>query len=83
MIFSFNFGSNTCFPSNTDTLDAKVPQEKIGKLYDGTAWFYDVCASLTETKAQDRAIEIAHIQDERVILDIAVGKGRLFNRILK
>ena len=83
MIFSFNFGSNTCFPSNTDTLDAKVPQEKIGKLYDGTAWFYDVWATLTETKAQDRAIEIAHIQDERVILDVEVGTGRLFNRILK
>ena len=46
MIFLFNFGSNTCCPSNTDTLDAKVPQEKIRKLYDGTAWFYDVWATL-------------------------------------
>ena len=34
MIFTFNFGSNTCCPSNTDAPDAKVPQEKIGQLYD-------------------------------------------------
>ena len=82
MKLSFNCGI-TCCPSNTDTLDAKVPQEKIGQLYDGTACFYDVWATLTETKAQDRAIEIAHIQDEIVILDVAVGTGRLFNRIVK
>ena len=31
MIFLFNFGSNTCCPSNTDILDAKVPQKKIQK----------------------------------------------------
>jgi len=69
--------------SDTDTLDAKVPQEKIAQLYDGTAWFYDIWATLTETKAQDKAIQLANIQDKTVILDIAVGTGKLFNRIVK
>lgn len=69
--------------SDTDTLDAKVPQEKIAQLYDGTAWFYDIWATLTETKAQDKAIQLANIQDKTVIFDIAVGTGKLFNRIVK
>jgi len=55
----------------------------VGKLYDRTAWFDDVWASLTGTKAQDRAIEVANIQDETTILDVAVGTGRLFNRIVE
>ena len=55
----------------------------MGKLYDRTAWFYDVWATLTETKAQHRAIELANIQDAIAILEVAVGTGRLFNRIVE
>ncbi len=74
---------STCCPPNSEILEARVPQKDIGKLYDRTAWFYNVWATLTETKAQDRAIEFANIQDEIVILDVAVGTGILFNRIVK
>ena len=74
---------STCCSLNSEILEARVPQKDIGKLYDRTAWFYNVWATLTETKAQDRAIEFANIQDEIVILDVAVGTGRLFNRIVK
>jgi demethylmenaquinone methyltransferase/2-methoxy-6-polyprenyl-1,4-benzoquinol methylase len=74
---------STYCKSNSDVLDARVPQQDVGKLYDRTAWFYDVWATLTETKAQDRAIEVANIQDETTILDVAVGTGRLFNRIVE
>lgn len=74
---------STFCPSNSKLLDARVPQEDVGKLYDRTAWFYDLWATLTETKAQNRAIELANIHDEIVILDVAVGTGRLFNRIVK
>ena len=68
---------------NKGTLDAKVSQEKIVQLYDRMAWFYDTWATLTETKAQDRAIELASIKDKIVILDVAVGTGKLFNRIVQ
>ena len=67
----------------TDILDAKIPQDKISGLYDGMAWYYDVWAHFTEKKAQDKAIELSKIEDGLTVLDVAVGTGKLFNRILK
>ena len=64
-------------------LDAKVPQDEIGELYDGKAWFYDVWAYLTESKARERALELAEIQDGQSILEVAVGTGLMFNQIVK
>ena len=74
---------STCCPPNSDLLEASVPQEDVSKLYDKTAWFYDIWASLTESKAQKRAIEIAEVQNKTTILDVAVGTGRLFRKIVK
>ena len=74
---------STCFPPNSELLEAKVPQEDVAKLYDRTVWFYDIWASLTESKAQKRAIEIAEVQNKTTILDVAVGTGRLFKKIVK
>ena len=74
---------NTCCSPNAELLDAKVPQKDVGKLYDRTAWFYDFWAFLTESKAQKRALQIANIQDNSTILDVAVGTGRLFREIMK
>mgnify|MGYP001053720998 FL=1 len=71
-----------CSP-NSELLEARVPQEDVGKLYDRTAWFYDIWASLTESKAQKRAIEIAEVQNKTTILDVAVGTGRLLRKIVK
>ena len=70
-------------PPNSEFLEASVPQEDVGKLYDRTAWFYDIWASLTESKAQKRAIEIAEVQNKTTILDVAVGTGILFRKIVK
>ena len=69
--------------SNTNILDAKIPQHKISGLYNGMAWYYDVWAHFTEKKAQDKAIEISNIKDGLTIRDVAVGTGNLFKRILK
>ena len=74
---------STCSPPNSELLEARVPQEDVGRLYDRTAWFYDIWASLTESKAQKRAIEIAEVQNKTTILDVAVGTGRLFRKIVK
>ena len=73
---------NTCCSPNAELLDAKIPQKDVEKLYDRTAWFYDFWAILTESKAQKRAIEIADIQNGNTVLDVAVGTGRLFCKIL-
>ncbi len=64
-------------------LDAKVPQDEIGKLYDAKAWFYDIWSYLTESKARERALELAEIQDGQSILEVAVGTGLMFNEIVK
>jgi len=69
--------------SNTNILEAKIPQHKIRDLYDGIAWYYDAWAHLTEKKAQNKAIELSKIVDGLTILDVAVGTGKLFIRILK
>jgi ubiquinone/menaquinone biosynthesis C-methylase UbiE len=46
------------------------------------AWFYDLWALLTETRAVCRALELAQIQDNRSILEVAVGTGELFAQIV-
>ena len=74
---------STCCQSTSELLDARVPQQEVGTLYDRTVWFYDVWATLTETKAHHRAIELANIHDAIAILDVAVGTGRLFNQIVE
>ena len=47
------------------------------------AWFYDLWALLTETKAVGRALSLAQIQDNLSVLEVAVGTGRLFSQIVK
>ena len=74
---------STCCPPNSELLEARIPQEDVCKLYDRTARFYDIWASLTESKAQKRAIEIAEVQNKTTILDVAVGTGILFRKIVK
>ena len=83
MKISFTFCSNTNHSFDIDALDAKVPQKYIVKLYDGISWFYDIWASLIESKDQKRAIEIAKVQNKSTILDVAMGTGRLFRKIVK
>jgi ubiquinone/menaquinone biosynthesis C-methylase UbiE len=39
--------------------------------------------ALTESKARDRCLEIAAIQDGESVLEVAVGTGLAFERILK
>jgi ubiquinone/menaquinone biosynthesis C-methylase UbiE len=63
--------------------DARVRQEKIGTLYDGVAWIYDVWAGLTETRARKRALEIADVQDGQSVLEVAVGTGAAFAELVR
>ncbi len=63
--------------------DARVTQEEIGTLYDGVAWFYDVWAGLTETRARKRALEIADVQDGQSVLEVAVGTGAVFAELVR
>jgi len=64
-------------------LEAKIAKERIPGVYGRIAWIYDLWASLTETKARDRCLELAAIQDGEDVLEVAVGTGLAFVRILE
>jgi ubiquinone/menaquinone biosynthesis C-methylase UbiE len=64
-------------------LDARVPQDRIGAVYDKIAPIYDIWGKLTESRARNRAIELADIKDGQTILEVAVGTGLAFFEIVK
>lgn len=64
-------------------LDAKVSQDEIGTVYDKLSGVYDIWGRLTESRARDRAIELARIEDGQDILEVAVGTGLAFYEIVK
>lgn len=64
-------------------LDARVSQNEIGQVYDGIANIYDLWGKLTETRARNRALELAKIEDGQHILEVAVGTGLAFHEIVR
>lgn len=64
-------------------LDAMVSQNEIGPLYDRLAGIYDIWGKLTESRARNRAIDLAEIRDGQTILEVAVGTGLAFYEIVK
>ncbi len=75
---SFTFGQG-----EKRILDARVPQDRIGAVYDKIAPIYDIWGKLTESRARNRAIELADIKDGQTILEVAVGTGLAFFEIVK
>jgi ubiquinone/menaquinone biosynthesis C-methylase UbiE len=63
--------------------DARIDQGHISDLYRKIAPGYDLWARVTESKARNRCLEIAAIQDGESVLEVAVGTGLAFERILK
>src|SRR5512143_530252 len=61
--------------SSKKELDARVSQGEIGQVYDGLASIYNLWGRLTETRARNRALDLAEIQDGQQILGVAVGTG--------
>lgn len=51
--------------------------------YGQMASSYDWWAGLFESKAQDRALELASVQDETRVLEVALGTGITFERLVK
>ena len=62
--------------------DARISQQKISVVYDAVAPLYDIWGMLTESKARDRALELADIRDGQNILEVAVGTGIAFQEIV-
>jgi ubiquinone/menaquinone biosynthesis C-methylase UbiE len=66
-----------------EILEAKLSKEQVPEVYTDRARFYDVWGIFTESKAQKRSLEIANIQDGETVLEVAVGTGLTFARVLK
>lgn len=67
----------------TSDLDARISQDRIGSVYDRIAPVYDIWGILTETRARNRAVELAQIEDGQDILEVAVGTGLAFYEIVQ
>ena len=63
--------------------DARVRQSEISALYDKLSGIYDIWGKLTESRARNRAIELAKIRDGQNVLEVAVGTGLAFYEIVK
>ena len=63
--------------------DAQIEKRQVADIYRKIAPSYDLWAWLTESKARDRCLELAAIQDGEDVLEVAVGTGLAFERILQ
>ena len=63
--------------------DARVRQSEMSALYDKLSGIYDIWGKLTESRARNRAIELAKIRDGQSILEVAAGTGLAFYEIVK
>jgi ubiquinone/menaquinone biosynthesis C-methylase UbiE len=73
----------SCCSSQQKKLEARVSQNEIAKVYDALAKFYDIWGNLTESRARNRALELAEIKNVLNILEVAVGTGLAFYEIVK
>ena len=83
MVISYLCCGITCRKQDKNALDARVSQKQIGAVYDRIAPIYDIWGKLTESRARNRAIELAEIKDGQSILEVAVGTGLAFYEIVK
>ena len=63
--------------------DAQIKKERVAEIYRKIAPSYDLWAWLTESKARDRCLELAAIRNGEQVLEVAVGTGLTFERILE
>lgn len=83
MKISFSCCEINCCRRGPKVLNARITQENIGSVYDKIAPIYDFWGMLTESKARNRAIELAEIKNGQSILEVAVGTGLAFSEIIK
>jgi ubiquinone/menaquinone biosynthesis C-methylase UbiE len=67
---------------NMEILKRKFLPERVKKDYSKVAWIYDAWSLFTESKAATKVLEFAEIDGRERILDVAVGTGVLFKKIV-
>lgn len=78
-----NSGEFVSHEGRKTDLDARITQNDIRSIYDSLSRIYNVWATLTESRARTRALELAEIKDGQTILEVAVGTGLAFYQIVE
>jgi len=68
---------------NQEILEARIPPEQMVQKYNRIASIYDLFGFLMESKARQKALDVAAIKDGEKILEVALGTGLNFVEILK
>jgi ubiquinone/menaquinone biosynthesis C-methylase UbiE len=63
--------------------EARLDKSKVPDAYRRIAALYDAWARLTESRARDRCLELAAIRDGESVLEVAVGTGLAFEKIIE
>ena len=63
-------------------IKVKASKDDVRRLYARLSYLYDSWGFLTESKTVNRAVEMANKRDGEYILEVAVGTGTLFKRIV-
>lgn len=63
--------------------EARLDKSKVPDTYRRIAALYDAWARLTESRARDRCLELAAIRDGESVLEVAVGTGLAFEKIIE
>ena len=61
---------------------SKLEKKDVVEVYTQTAPVYDIWGSLTETKARQKAMEMAQIKDSMSVLEVAIGTGLTLQEII-
>src|SRR5512139_1889855 len=68
---------------NHEILEARYTHGELVRKYDRIASVYDLFGILMTSKARQRALEMASIQNGEKVLEVALGTGLNFAEILK
>jgi len=66
-----------------NTLKRNLDINQTQKSYKKVAWFYNLWSKLTESKASEKVLELAEINNREKIVELACGTGLVFKEILK
>lgn len=64
-------------------IEVKASKENVRRVYAKLSRLYDFWGFLAESKAVDRVLQLANIRDGESILEVAVGTGVNFERIVR
>jgi ubiquinone/menaquinone biosynthesis C-methylase UbiE len=64
-------------------VEVRISRDGIRRRYARLSHSYDFWGVLTESKASERALQLAGVRDGESVLEVAVGTGALFEKVLR